>query len=135
MPEHHDDVFGPPRPLPDYMQPGSGGAPLMGDDLRFALSTKTLRVLARLLDSEQLAGQVLLTHREGSPWLEIAVAVPLHEEGRVHVAPEVKELASGGLAYKFAIWRYTERIYRVGADGAVEGDPIELGSWWNVDQD
>lgn len=122
-----DDPHGPPRPLPSYLQPNAG--PIWEGDLRLAISTAGLRQLAKLLDVERLAGQVLLTLREGSPWLEVAVAVPMYGEGRAFVARELDDtlLASGGLVHKFAVWRYTEAVYRVGADGAVEDDPIELG--------
>jgi hypothetical protein len=48
--------------------------------------------------------------REGSPWLELDVAVPT-SVGRDVVADQVDELPRGGV-YKYAIWRYTCKAYR-----------------------
>jgi hypothetical protein len=120
---HHLD---PPSPLPSYLHPNPQRAPLGPDDLRIAPSTEELQVIARLLEREHVAGQALVTMRDGSPWLEIDVAVPSHGEGRRQVSPQAMPLAPPGV-YRYAIWRYTARAYRVGADGAVGDDPIELG--------
>jgi hypothetical protein len=76
----------------------------------------------------------MVTQRDGSPWLEFDVVVPFHMEARDHVRQEVEGLpahdklatfAHGG-TYRFALWRYTGAVYRVGGDGAVEDDPIDL---------
>src|SRR4051812_15249912 len=98
----------PPRPIPTHLWPLR--SPLEDGDLRIAPSTAELRALARTLDAEGLAGQTFVTMREGSPWLKLDVAVVV-----------------GGRVYRYALWRYTLKVYRVGDDGAVEDDPINLG--------
>jgi hypothetical protein len=49
-----------------------------------------------------------------SPWLEVDVEPAWGEEA----TPDNAER-------KFAVWKATQRIYRVGPDGACEDDPIE----------
>jgi hypothetical protein len=102
--------------------------------LRVVPTTAELRQIARVLDHERLAGFAMLTQRDGSPWLEFDVVVPFHMEARDQVRQEVEGLpnherlatfAHGG-TYRFALWRYTGAVYRVGGDGAVEDDPIDL---------
>ena len=118
----HRDAAGPPIPVPPHLWPLR--SPLAGDDLRVAASTEELRVIATLLEREGLAGYTLLTLRDGSPWLELDVAVPSHDEGRDVVRGQVGGELMGAGVYRYAIWRYTARAYRVGPDGAVEDDPI-----------
>lgn len=121
--EHRHHGGDPPSPVPDWLRPLRGH--LGADDLRIAPSTQELRVIAQVLEHEQLAGQALVTMRDGSPWLELDVAVP----GYVHPPDHVKltaEAAAPSAVYRYAIWRYTCRAYRVGPDGAVEDDPLEL---------
>jgi hypothetical protein len=103
----------PPSPLPSWLEPGGG--PIGDGDLRFVLSSAELFKIATLLVSEHIWDdtQLILTHRDGSPWIEIAVAVPLHAEA----GPDCR---------RYALWRYTGNVYRVGADGAVEDDPLAL---------
>jgi hypothetical protein len=117
--------LGPPTPIPDWLAPLR--SPLGPGDLRAVPSTAELRVLVRLLDHEGLAGWTMITQRDGSPWLEFDVAVPVHAEARDGVRAEVEELKPGGVVHKFALWRYTGKVYRVGTDGAVEDDPIDIG--------
>jgi len=117
------DGADPPIPVPAHLRPLAPHG-LGPGDLRVALSTEELRTIARLLDHERLAGQTLVTHRDGSPWIELAVAVPYF-----HDAPDLPpggEAVVGGRVYQYAIWRYTAKAYRMGEDGAVEDDPIEL---------
>jgi hypothetical protein len=130
MNEHPLD---PPTPMPDYLWPQR--APLGPDDLRLVPSTRELRTIAQLLDHERIAGFAMLTMRDGSPWLEVDIAVPAHGEARDYLRPEVVDLPEpvdrvAGLVppgvYRFAIWRYTAKAYRVDVHGAVEDDPIEL---------
>ena len=125
--------LGPPTPIPAHLWPIR--SPLGPEDLRVAPSTAELRTIARVLDHDRIAGQALVTMREGSPWLELDVAVPAIAEHRDPVRGEVDQLpepadAVAGLAppgvYRYAIWRYTGKAYRVGPDEAVEDDPIEL---------
>ena len=112
--------LGPPRPMPPYLWP-QRDVPLGDDDMVIAPSTAELRVVARLLDAEHLAGFTRVIMRDGSPWVEVDVVVP------------VLELASDGDAdtrqpgvYRYAIWRYTGAAYRLDEHGAVEDDPIAL---------
>jgi hypothetical protein len=118
----------PPRPVPPELRP-TISSPLGVDDLRIAPSTAELRTIAQVLDHDRLAGQTLVTMRDGSPWIELDVVVPLHEDGRAWAASVLGrdvELAPGGI-YRFAIWRYTAKAYRCNEHGAVDDDPIELG--------
>jgi hypothetical protein len=125
MTEHdwREHALGPPSPIPDWLRPLR--SPLGPEDLRVAPSTAELRVIARLLDHERIAGQALVTMRDGSPWLEIDIAVPMRADTREVVAPEMSELAPGGV-YRYAIWRYTAKAYRIDEHGAAEDDPIDL---------
>jgi hypothetical protein len=118
---HHP--FDPPTPIPEYLWP-QRSVPLGQEDLRIAPSTDELRVIARALDVEHLAGHTLVTMREGSPWLEFDVVVPALERAR----DADEETRSSGL-YRYAMWRYSGSVFRVGADGAVDDDPIDLGQW------
>lgn len=122
----------PPRPMPPYLWPQRG--PFSVDDLRMVPTTRELRAIVKLLDRDHLAGFTMLAQRDGSPWLEVDVVVPFHVGGRDWVRQEIDGLAPhealaglahGGL-YRFVIWRYTGEVYRVGRDGAVEDDPINL---------
>jgi hypothetical protein len=124
----------PPNPIPEHLWPGPH-IPLGSDDLRAVPSTAELRTIAKLLDHFHLAGWTMVTQRDGSPWLEVDVAVPFHGEARDFVRREVDDLPApaDGLAglgpggvHKFAIWRYTGKAYRCDAHGAVEDDPVEL---------
>jgi hypothetical protein len=100
--------LGPPNPIPPYLMPL--GDPLGDEDLRIVLSSAEVFAIATLIvrdQREKLDAQLMLTHRDGSPWIEIAIA-------------------KRGESRRYALWRYTGRIYRQGPDGAVEDDPIEL---------
>lgn len=117
----------PPRPIPEWLQPQS--TPLADDALRIAPSTEELRTIVTLLDYERLAGQTMVTQRDGSPWLELAVVVPEHATPRdqAHAlgrAPMLPVMPPEPGVYKYAIWRHTCLPYRVGPDGAVEDDPL-----------
>ena len=124
----------PPRPIPDYLRPQR--SPLGPDDLRLVPTTAELRVIAKVLDHDRIAGQAMVTMRDGSPWLEFDVFVPAHGDGRDWARPEVShlpeptdavaDLAPPGI-YRYAIWRYTAKAYRCAANGEVDDDPIELG--------
>jgi hypothetical protein len=120
-----EDGVPPPRPIPEHLWPKS--APLGPDDLRAIPSTGELRAIVKALDVTHVAGWVMLTQRDGSPWLEVDVAVPFEPEARDFVRGECgsDDLAPGGI-YKFAVWRYTGAVYAVGPDGAVPDDPISL---------
>lgn len=102
--------------------------PLADDALRVSPSTEELRTIATLLDHERLAGQAMITQRDGS-WLELAVVVSEHGVARdqAHAlgrAPMLPVMPPEPGVYKYAIWRYTCLPYRVGPDGAVEDDPL-----------
>jgi hypothetical protein len=116
---------GPPKPIPPHLWPQRGD--LGPGDVVSAASTAEYRVVFALLEHERLAGSMLFTVRDGSPWLEIAVNVPDMAEARDYVRPELggRELRAPG-TYHFALWRYNGQVHRVGRDGAVEDDPIAL---------
>lgn len=127
------DELGPPNPIPEHLWPQR--APLGPGDLRAVPSTAELRTIGRVLDHLHLAGFTMITQRDGSPWLEFDVVVPFHAEARDYARREVDDLPApaDGLAglgpggvQRFAIWRYTGKVYRCDAHGAVEDDPIEL---------
>ena len=116
-------VADPPIPLPPELAP-QVKAPLAGADERVALSTEELRALSALLDAERLSGQTLVTLREGSPWVELAVAVPYHVDAPDHPGAEA---AVGGRVYRYVLWRYSCAIWRVDEDGALQRDPVIAG--------
>jgi hypothetical protein len=105
------DPFDPPNPIPAWLTPQGGPLFHSDEDLRIVLTVKEFASLATLLGSHGVTfgewSNVMLTLRDGSPWLEVAVA-------------------SGGHAAQYALWRYTGNVYRVGANGAVEDDPLDL---------
>lgn len=121
----------PPSPVPDYLWPQRGA--LAGDDQRIAITTEEIRMLTRVLEEEQLSGVTLVTQREGSPWLELDVAQtftaprdrrPITDALATLDPDEFVDVAAAGRVYRFALWRYTCSVYRVGQDGAVEDDPF-----------
>ena len=126
----------PPNPIPEHLFPGPR-APLGSDDLRAVPSTAELRDHRERCStiSTWRAGRSV-TQRDGSPWLEVDVAVPFHFEAREYVRQEVDELPPApadmldglgpGGVHRFAIWRYTGKAYRCDMHGAVEDDPIDL---------
>lgn len=93
-----------PNPIPDHLMPIRG---VLGDeDLRLVLSSaELLRVTATIVEEGLLGSQLAVTHRSGSPWLEI-------------------DVAKRGATHSYAIWRHTLAVHRVGPDGAVEDDPF-----------
>jgi hypothetical protein len=123
----------PPSPIPAHLWPQRSS--LGPEDLRIAPSTAELRVIGKLLDHERIAGQAMVTMRDGSPWLEVDVFVPFDVEardwarGETLLLPEPSDAVAGlgppGI-YRFAIWRYTGKAYRCDEHGAVEDDPIDL---------
>jgi hypothetical protein len=79
-------------------------------------STEELRVIAALLDQERLAGQAMLTLRDGQPGLELDVAVPYHVNAPDHPGSEA---AVGGRVQRYALWLPGRRVAprRGGAPG------------------
>lgn len=119
------DRLGPPKPVPEWLRPLR--TPLGPGDLRLAPSTEELRVIATLLDHERLAGQALVTMRDGSPWLEVDVVVPHHvvaSDAQHALGRQPMQPAPEPGVYRYAIWRYSAKPYRIGPDGAVEDDPL-----------
>lgn len=116
----HRNPLDPPTPVPSWLWPQPG---TLGEyDMRLTATARELYVIGMTLAQLGLAdANVMLTQRDGSPWLEIA-AVPALEpvpfSEAVRVDPHALE------ATHLALWRYTCAVYRVGPDGAVEDDPI-----------
>lgn len=111
----------PPSPIPPYLQPIE--APLGDDDLVFVMTSDELMTLAAFLggDLNLHPSALRIVHRDGSPWIEFA-AVPIDRAARVWT----EELPAEALRapMRFAMWRYTLAVYRIGSDGAVEDDPV-----------
>lgn len=113
----------PPRPLPDHLRPRVAGVPddvmIVGNDLRLVLTLDELETIGRALRRLGLEdAHVMLTHREGSPWLEAdAVRVPRH-------AGEQWPSGWQHAPVRLALWRYTLAVYELTADGAVSDDPL-----------
>lgn len=112
----------PPRPLPAHLRPrlveADDDTIVLSNDLRLVASLDELDAAVAALRSLGLGhAQVLITHRDGSPWLEVdAVPVPEHEQGW---PPSWGEAPT-----RVAVWRYTLAVYVVGPDGAVADDPF-----------
>lgn len=125
MHEHRTGASGcdPPRPLPDYLRPrlvdGHPDELIVGSDLRLVASLDELEHAVRALRALGVGdAQVLVTHREGSPWLELdAIDVP-------RAASDPWPDSWRDAPTRLALWRYTLAAYSVGADGAVSDDPI-----------
>lgn len=110
----------PPHPIPAWLYPQPG--PLGGGDLVLTPTADELRAVVRTLDTLDLDCRVVrLVMREGSPWLEFDVAI-----GPSVAEPFPPPDPSRYGVVRFALWRYTLAVYRVGPEGAVEDDPIEL---------
>jgi hypothetical protein len=102
----------PPRPIPPYLWPVDE-PPVAGESLVMVATAEewlAIAALVAMLDEVPPGANVRTLWRDGSPWLEIAVVTGADPESR--------------RVEKFALWRYTLAIYRLGADGAVEDDPI-----------
>lgn len=103
----------PPKPLPDYLRPQLVEA----DDAPLTTSLSHLRFVASLDELVTVSGaltrlglddaQIMLTHREGSPWLEIA-AVPVPR-----AAGDAWPSSWDAAPVRLAVWRYTHAVYRV----------------------
>lgn len=112
----------PPRPLPAHLRPRLAEVDdetiIVGDVLRFTATLDELDAAVTALRSLGLRqAQVMLTHRDGSPWLEVdAVPVPVSEADWPTTWVEAP--------HRLALWRYTLAVYIVGHDGAVVDDPI-----------
>jgi hypothetical protein len=91
---------------------------IVGNDLRLVASLDELDAAVSALRSLGLKhAQVLITHRDGSPWLEVdAVPVPATEAEWPS--------AWADAPHRLALWRYTLAVYVVGSDGAVADDPF-----------
>jgi hypothetical protein len=107
----------PPTPIPSFLYPQPG--PIGDGDLVMTATAEEWQRIAELVERVANARQVRTLHRDGSPWLEIAVAIG---------PAQAQTLADADLnlygVERFALWRYTLAVYRVGDDGAVEDDPI-----------
>lgn len=99
----------------------SGLVDRSGEDLlRFAATTGELRQVVRAFDALGIEhGNVLLTVRDGSPWLEADVAT-----GPVEAIPFPPPDPSVFDLVRLALWRRTGAVYVVGSDGAVADDPV-----------
>lgn len=122
MPER--DPADPPTPVPLHLAPIE--APLGPEDLRIVLTTDELRAVVETCEMLDLdLGYVMLTQRDGSPWVEIAVA----ETERVARPFDPATATPIRAATKLALWRYTCAVYRLDEFGAVEDDPIFRPDW------
>ena len=96
-------------------------------DLRMLMASLVRHGLDRLLDRFPECDLVLLDTQPG----ERLMAVVVDEHGRAtgerseHVGEPgpwvLIDLSDGG---RYAIWKHTGAVYRVGKDGAVEDDPF-----------
>lgn len=88
----------------------------------FVATRDELAAITEMLTSLDLTNAILrLVHRDGSPWIEFTT-VPIDRTARAwdeHVAARAIHRP-----LRFALWRYTLAVYRIGSDGAVEDDPI-----------
>lgn len=113
-------------PIPPHLWPQPG--PLAEGDLCLVLSHRELAgIKASLSALEVNDAQLRIVQREGSPWIEIAVATVPHEIS-AQVTPADSERLAQAVdeirLFRLALWRYTGSVYRVGDDGAVEDDPV-----------
>jgi hypothetical protein len=113
----------PPCPLPAHLRPrlveADDDTVIVGNVLRLAATLDELDAAVAALRSLGLRhAQVMLTHRDGSPWLEVdAVQIPRH-------AGEAWPDSWRDAPTRLALWRYTLAVYIVGRDGAVADDPF-----------
>jgi hypothetical protein len=107
------------QPIPPHLHPIP--ATLGEDDLMFMATSEELAAIAAAIAELQIAFAVTrLIHRDGSPWIEIDAI----ETDRVARAWTDQIAAEPRRTVRLALWRYTLAVYRVGADSAVEDEPI-----------
>lgn len=112
----------PPTPVPPFLQPLGVSPPLGPGDLLLVATRDELAAICAACVALDLDLSILrVVHRDGSPWIEF-VAVRLDRQARAW--SEVVGAAATGEPQRFALWRYTLAVYRIGDDGAVEDDPV-----------
>ena len=118
MSEHPAD---PPTPIPHYLAPIR--VALGESDLRIVATLRELAAVCAVLHELGLdTANVMLTQRDGSPWLEIdAVAAP---EQALTLGETARFALDHGGVVSLALWRYTLAVYRIDEHGAVEDDPV-----------
>jgi hypothetical protein len=126
----HVGEMHPPSPIPAWLYPPR--TPLDDGEQVLAPSAEELRALTTALDAcEGFPLMTRIVHRDGSPWIEISVACgPERPPATLDEAERLAILSrpDGYRVERFALWRYTLRLYRIGPDGAVEDDPIDQPS-------
>lgn len=89
--------------------------------LRFTATADELRAIAHAFNVLELAyANVMLTWRDGSPWIEVA-AVPTRAHAVASSSPT--ELTTYE-PIRLALWRRTRAVHLVEPDGAVVEDPL-----------
>lgn len=91
--------------------------PLYDGDQILNATADELAVIAKVAASVACARIVQVVKRLNSPWVEFSVAVRATEDEDEPTAYAVE---------RYAVWRNTLNVYRIGDDGAVEDDPIEV---------
>lgn len=110
----------PPNPIPPHLAPIE--APLGEGDLVFVATRDELEAMASLAKAIGMDPSLLrIVHRDGSPWIEFVVVL-LDREARAW-NDRVGALVVAE-PQRFALWRYTLAVYRIGSDGAVEDEPV-----------
>jgi hypothetical protein len=124
----------PPTPIPEHLWPwagpSEGSPPLAGDDLCMVLTPAELAQISRVALRVQDATNLRIVHREGSPWIELdVVSIPGGMERAAKPwppAPAERAALMDAALHRFALWRYTLKVYVIRPDGAVGDDPIDL---------
>lgn len=111
----------PPTPVPLWLRPQR--LALGPGDLRIVLTDFEMRcALDALEELGMVNANVMLTQRDGSPWVEIDAVAQLPANLAFADVEEIAALAEG--AARLVLWRYTGAVYRLDEHGAVEDDPI-----------
>jgi hypothetical protein len=124
----------PPTPIPEHLWPWAGareGAPpLAGDDLCMVLTPAELARITAVALRVPNATNMRIVQRDGSPWIEFdVVSIPGAMSGLAKPwppAPAERAVLLDALLHRYALWRYTLKVYVIERDGSVSDEPVDV---------
>jgi hypothetical protein len=91
--------------------------PLYDGDQILNATADELATVVKVAARVENARIVQVVKRLNSPWVEFTIATR---------AVEAEDVPGAYAVERYALWRTTLVVYRIGDDGAVEDDPIEV---------